>query len=398
VTDGKTVTVGVAAEITVEALEEDPYPIFARLRAEEPVGFAPAVGLWLVTRRDDVEHVDLHPELFTGETEPSTLNRTLGKNMLGSEGAPHARIRSVVEPPFRPRAVEELTAGFIPGLAHELLDGLDARGGLELVSEFAEPMSVLTLRHVLGLDEVPAETLGRWFGDLCTGLANFEGDPAKQAVADAASEEATAVMTPVLERLLSAPDGSALSHMLHAEAADGSRLDPEEVLANVKLMLTGGLQEPRDLISLAVWALLSHPEQHAEVLADPGLIRHAVEETARCYTPVGTSTRQTTRQTELAGVELGEGELVAAVLSSANRDERHWRDPDHFDIHRREGAHLAFSTGAHYCLGAWLGCATVRTALRVLLERLPGLRLDPEHEVVIRGWEFRAPVAVRLVA
>jgi cytochrome P450 len=184
--------------------------------------------------------------------------------------------------------------------------------------------------------------------------------------------------------------------MLHA-GIDGRRaLTRDEIVANVRLMLTGGNQEPRDLVLLAIWALCSHPEQLAEVRADPSLVRAAIEETARCYSPVGTSTRQTTRRAELAGVELEQGALVAAVLSSANRDERHWTDPDRFDIHRKEGAHLAFSTGAHFCLGAWLARVEVRTAVRILLERLPGLRLDPEHEVVIRGFEFRGPEALHV--
>ena len=381
--------------ITVEELDADPYPLYARLRVEEPVSWVPAVGLWLVTRWEDVEHVDLSPDVFTGETTPSTLNRTLGRNMLGSEGPHHARIRAVVEPPFRPHAVERHTAEMIPRFANELIDAFAERGEVELCSEYAEPMSVLTLRNVLGLDEVPVETLARWFDEFCVGLANFEGDPAKQEIADRASAHATETMTPILERLEREPDGSVIAGMLHTEV-DGRRLSPDEVLANVKLMLSGGLQEPRDLVALTAWALLSHPGQAAEVIAEPSLIRAAVEETSRCYSPVGTSTRQTTRATTLAGVELEEGSLVGAVLASANRDERRWTDPDRFDLHRKEGAHLAFATGAHYCLGAWLGRATVRTALRILLDRLPGVRLDPDAEVVMRGWEFRKPVSVRL--
>lgn len=382
--------------ISVEELDADPYPIYARLRAEEPVSWVPSVGLWLVTRFADVEHVDLNPDVFTGETDPSTLNRTLGKSMLGSEGSYHSRIRAIVEPPFRPRAVERHTDEMIPRFANELVDAFAERGEVELVSEFAEPMSVLTLRGVLGLDEIPVETLAFWFDGFCVGAANFEGDPAKQEIADRAGADATEAMTPILERLEREPDGSVIASMLHTEVG-GARLTAEEVLANVKLMLSGGLQEPRDLIALTAWALLSHPEQADEVIADPSLIRAAVEETSRWCSPVGTSTRQTTRATTLAGVELEEGALVGAVLASANRDERRWTLPERFDVHRKEGAHLAFATGAHYCLGAWLGRATVRTALRILFERLPGLRLDPDSDVVLRGWEFRKPLAVRLL-
>ena len=95
----------VGTGITVDQLESDPYPIYKELRAEEPVCYVDAVGLWLVTRWDDVQHVDKSPELFTGETEPSTLNRTFGKNLLGSEGAYHQRIRSIIYPWFRVGAI-----------------------------------------------------------------------------------------------------------------------------------------------------------------------------------------------------------------------------------------------------------------------------------------------------
>jgi cytochrome P450 len=156
-------------------------------------------------------------------------------------------------------------------------------------------------------------------------------------------------------------------------------------------MLSGGLQEPRDLIALTLFALGTHPEQLDEVRADGSLIRPAVEETLRWAGPVGTSTRQTTRPVELAGVELPGGALVGAVLSSANRDPRRFTEPDRFDVHRKEGAHLAFAVGTHFCLGAWFGRHLARVSLEVLLERLPGLRLDPARPPTLSGWEFRAP-------
>jgi cytochrome P450 len=133
------------------------------------------------------------------------------------------------------------------------------------------------------------------------------------------------------------------------------------------------------------------------VKADHGLINQAVEEGARWHSPVGTSTRQTTRDAELSGVKLEQGALVAAVLASANRDERNWTDPDRYDIHRREGSHLAFATGPHLCIGARLGRYEARTSWRVLFERLPNLRLDPDRPMEVSGWEFRSPHHLHLL-
>jgi cytochrome P450 len=383
------------AEITVEQLEADPYPVYERLRAEEPVCHVESVGLWLVTRWDDVQYVDKSPALFTGETNPSTLERTFGKNLLASEGAYHDRIRSIIYPWFRVGAIGDYPDGVIAPLANALVDGFEAAGSCDLVSEFAEPLSARVLKQALGLDFVEEETLRRWFAQLAEGAANFEGDPERQRVADAASAEVNETVAPVIERLAREPDSTLLSSMVNTEV-DGGRLTREEIQSNLKVMIVGGLQATTDLIALSMLAILSHPEQLELVRADHALIDPAIEEAARWHSPVGTSTRQTTAQTELAGVKLDEGALVAAVLASANRDERNWTNPERYDIRRKEGSHLAFATGPHLCLGARLARYETRTAWRVLLERLPSLRLDPAQPTEISGWEFRSPHHLRV--
>jgi hypothetical protein len=378
--------------VTLDELEHDPYPIYERLRDAEPVSWVPAVQLWLVTRYEDVRHVDLTPDVFTARTTPSTLNRTMGVNMLGSEGPDQERIRRITERPFRPHDVEDRMQGSIPRLAHELIDGFVDRGEVDLFTEFCDPMSVRSLRSMLGLDEIPWEHLLAWNQGMMPGLANFEGDPAKQAPADRASEDLGAAIERVIGRLESEPDGSVLSWMLHRDV-DGDRMSRDEIVANTKLMLSGGLQEPRDLIALVVWALGSHPGLLEQVRADRTLVRSAVEETLRWAGPVGTSTRQTTTPAAIAEVELPEGALIGAVLASANRDPRRFDDPDRFDIHRTQGAHLAFAIGSHFCLGAWFGRHLARVSIDILLDRLPNLRLDPDRPVLLRGWEFRAPLS-----
>ena len=380
----------VGTEISVEQLEADPYPIYKQLRAEEPVCFVESVGLWLVTRWDDVQHVDKSPDVFSGETEPSTLRRTFGANLLASEGAYHSRIRGIIYPWFRVGAIGDYPDEVITPIANELVDSFAERRSCDLVSEFAEPLSARVLKRALGLSFVEEETLRRWFVELATGAANFEGDPEKQAIADSASAEVNETLAPVIERLKREPDDTLLSSMVHTEV-EGERLTREEIQSNLKVMIVGGLQATTDLIALSMWAILSHPEQLEEVRADAKLVDRAIEEAARWHSPVGTSTRQTTREAELGGVTLKKGALVAAVLASANHDERNWSEPERYDIHRREGSHLAFATGPHLCIGARLARYETRTAWRVLLDRLPGLQLDPERPIEISGWEFRSP-------
>jgi cytochrome P450 len=278
----------------------------------------------------------------------------------------------------------------ITPLANELIDGFVERGSCDLVSEFAEPLSARVLKRALGLEFVEEGTLRRWFFELATGAANFEGDPEKQAIADAASAEVNATLAPVIEKLARMGDDTLLSSMVRTEV-DGERLTREEIQSNLKVMIVGGLQATTDLIALSLWAILSHPDQLAAVREDPKLVDPAIEEAARWHSPVGTSTRQTTRDTEIGGVKLEQGALVAAVLASANRDERNWTDPDRYDVRRREGGHLAFATGPHLCIGARLARYQARVAWRVLLERLSKLRLDAERPIEISGWEFRSP-------
>jgi cytochrome P450 len=377
------------ASITVEALEADPFPIYARLRDEEPVCFVPAVGLHLVTRWDDVQYVATHPDVFTAEVDASPLVRTLGRNVLTVDGADHARMRAGMDAPMRPRAVEGYAPDVIEPIARRHLDALAGSPGAELMSAYCEPVSVLALGAVMGLGDLDAETLRRWFGDLATGGANFEQDPEKQAVADATSAEIDARIDPLLDRLEREPDASVLAHML---AADATRA---EVRSNLKLILLGGMQEPGHALGICVWALLTHPETLERVRADRGLLRPAVEEALRWHSPVGTQTRQVTRSVTLSGVELQPGEAIAAVLASANRDERHWPGADRYDIDRR-GAHAAFGLGAHHCAGAPLARYEMRLPLEMLLDRFPRLRLDPDHEVELSGWEFRAPTALHV--
>src|SRR3954463_16549943 len=191
----------IGSTVTVADLEGDPYPIYARLREEEPVSWVDSVGLWLVTRWEDVHTVDRTPEVFTGETEPSTLRRTFGDNLLASEGQYHDRIKSIIAPWFRRGAIGHFPDEIITPIADELIAGFRERGEVDLVAEFAEPLSVRVLRRATGLAGVDDATPGRWSRGLAEGAANFEAAPDKQAIADATSTEVNETIEPILEQL-----------------------------------------------------------------------------------------------------------------------------------------------------------------------------------------------------
>lgn len=375
--------------ITVEMLDEDPYPIYARMRDEFPVCWVPAVGLWFVTRWDDVQHVVSHPDLFTADVDRSPLRRALGENVLTVDGEVHKRLRGPIETGLRPKAVDAWAPGIVSAIAEPLLDEIAPRGRADIMEAFLEPVSVLSLGRVMGLGELDADTLRHWFFSLATGGANHEQAADKYAISDAASIAIDARIEPLLDRLEDEPGDSLLGAMLRD--ADGRLRPRREVLSDLKLILLGGMQEPGHGAGLTLWALLTHPEQRRRVAEDPALLVDAVEEGMRWIAPVGTATRQLVSSARIGDVALEAGSRVAAVLASANRDERRWEQPDAFDIERPRQAHRAFGTGPHFCVGHRLARHQQAISLGMLLERLPNLRPDPAEPAQISGWEFRGP-------
>lgn len=360
--------------ITLAELEDDPYPAFQRLRADEPVSYVPDMDMWLVTRWDDVEFLNAHPELFTSATEPSWLNDVLGRNMLGTDGSEHRRVKDALQPTFNPTAAGPWVADRLPAICDELIDAFEP-AGTDLMTAYAEPIAVRALQDALVWDNASWQQIGEWTRGVCTGLANFTNDPELAAIAHRANGES----------------GDSIRQRVVPNLAHTGLTD-DEIVNNVRLCMSGGINEPRDGIALTVWALLTHPDALAACHADTAMWRPACEELFRWISPVATATRQATGDIEVAGITIRTGAMVAGVISSANRDERRFSDPATYDIGRKEGTHMAFSTGAHVCLGAWLGRSTVRVAVQHLFERLPTVTLAGPVE--IRGFEFRGPTSL----
>jgi cytochrome P450 len=211
------------------------------------------------------------------------------------------------------------------------------------------------------------------------------------------SAEIDEVVTPLFEARLAEPGDDLLGHLV--AAVDGSL---EERLAFVmpsfKLVLLGGLQEPAHGGATVTERLLRHPEQLTAVRADPSLAPAAVEEGLRWTAPIGNLLRGIAPGTSLGGVDLPAGERAILVVSSANRDRDVWGPTaDEFDIRRPKQAHLSFAIGPHYCIGHHFARVQLATAVGMLVERFPRLRLDPDSEPVYRGHEYRSPKTLRVL-
>jgi len=387
-----TPTLDWASRISVAELDDDPYPIYARMRREAPVCFVPEVGLWFVTRWEDVEYATTHPELIDSRVTPSPLDRAMGgESILVVDGEPQRRLRAMLDPSLRPRVVESTTPGLIEPLVEELLEGMADRGRAELMADYFEPVSVLGLGRVLGLGHLSGDTLRRWFHGLAQGAINFEDDPERWAVCDASAAEIDEELTPVLERLWREPDDSTIATML--QRADGAyEQRVAQVLPTLKVILLGGMQEPGHAAGTTVVGLLTSGQSELVAANPAGHVRDAVEEGLRWVSPIGTQTRRVLVDLELGGVELPAGANLGALVSSANRDEEVWGPTaDVFDMMRPRRNHAAFGFGPHFCSGHHFSRVQMRIAIQRLFERLPHLRLDPEEPPVFRGWEFRAP-------
>lgn len=372
--------------ITLADLEADPHPILAELRELAPAVYVPSIDMWLVTRWDDVVHVCESPDLFTANTDPSWLRECLGENMLTLDGEPHHRLANGMRPPFAATPSGRALAQRLPAMLDEVIDGFAASKGADLMPLYAEPLANLTLLEALGLDTVSWEQLAEWCHGVITGLANFENEPEKTSIAARAHGELGDALGAHLDTIEAAEPALGLASYVE------TGFSREEITNNVRLMISGGINEPRDAVGLVMYEILKDPRLHRRVMDDRSVIRKVIEETFRFHSPVGTATRQTTRDVTLDGVAIPEGAMVAAALTAANRDPRRWSDPDSFRIDRGEGAHLAFSVGEHRCLGEWMGRQQVRIGVERLLDRLPGIRLDGEVE--LHGFEFRGPVSL----
>jgi cytochrome P450 len=388
-----------AETITVADLELDPYPIYARLRAESPVAWVPAVNLWMVTRAADVETVASRPELFTARVADSPVDRSFGgSTVMTLDGEEHLELRRSLDATYRPRVVSTYIEDLVEPLAQRFLERILARPDrrAELVAEYFEPISVLSLGSVLGLGHLSADTLQEWFHGLAMGAINFENDPDKQRINDATAAAIDTELRPLMTRLREEPDGSTIASMLTHGCPAGQARTIERVMPSLKLIILGGMQEPGHGAATCLVALLRDTGQLAWVREDPARWEDAVHEALRWIAPIGTQTRQAVGDVELGGVTIPAGSMVAGVVASACRDEALLERPEVYDARRERRPHAAFGYGPHFCAGHAFARGQEQIALRVLCEALPDLELDPDHEVEFRGWEFRAPTAVHV--
>ena len=377
-----------ADRVTLADLEGDPHPVLAGLRAAAPVTWVPVLGAWLVTGYDLAVAVLRDARTFTVDDPRFSTAQVVGPSMLSLDGASHARHRGPFNRPFRHDEVYARLAAFTRAETGRLVSAIEPLGAAELRRAVAGPLAAAVMAEVLGLGQADPATILTWYDGIVAAV-QAEGAPAGRGTGADTGTAAFGELAASLREVI-ARGGSLL-----AEAA--GPLAEEEAISNAAVLMFGGIETTEGMIANALLHLLSSPAQLALVLADPGLVPAAVEESLRLESAAAVVDRYATVGTRLGGAAIQAGDQVTVSITGANRDPAVFADPDVFDVRRANaGRHLAFAHGPHFCLGAHLARLEAQVAVGTLLATLPRLRLDPGYPNAPRGLVFRKPPALRV--
>ena len=378
-----------AALVTLAALEADPHPALARLRAAAPVSWVPALGAWLVTGYDPAVEVLRDARTFTVDDPRFSTAKVVGPSMLSLDGAQHARHRGPFNRAFRRDEVHARLASFTWAETGRLVSAIEPRGAAELRRAVAGPLAVAVMAEALGLGPADPGQVLAWYDGIVAAV-QAEAATAQAGDPGPAGTAAFAELAASLREVIAAPESASLL----SEAA--GPLTEAEAISNAAVMMFGGIETTEGMIANALLHLLSSPAQLELALADPGLVPAAVEESLRLEPAAAVVDRYATRDASLGGAGIRAGDQVTVSLAGANRDPVVFAEPDLFDVRRpNAGHHLAFAHGPHFCLGAHLARLEAQVAIETLLARLPRLRLNPRYPSAPRGLVFRKPPDLR---
>ena len=377
-----------AETVTLAALEADPHPALARLRAAAPVSWVPALGAWLVTGYDLAVEVLRDARTFTVDDPRFSTAKVVGPSMLSLDGPPHARHRGPFNRAFRREEIYARLASFTWAETGRLVSAIEPRGAAELRRAVAGPLAVAVMAEALGLGPADPGQVLAWYDGI---VAAVQAEASPSVSAGSAGTAAFAELAASLREVIAAPGSASLL----AETA-GS-LTEAEAISNAAVMMFGGIETTEGMIANALLHLLSSPAQLELVLADRTLVPAAIEESLRLEPAAAVLDRYATRDARPGGASIRAGDQVTVSITGANRDPAVFGEPDVFDVRRpNAGRHLAFAHGPHFCLGAHLARLEAQVAIDILLARLPRLRLDPRYPSAPRGLVFRKPSDLRV--
>src|SRR5205807_712107 len=374
-----------SVDITSATFKANPFPFYAQLRAEAPVfpvKLPTKQRAWLITRYSDVQDVlkdarfaknprnAMSPEQLKKRPWIPSMFKPLEQNMLDLDSPDHTRLRALVHKAFTPRLIEQMRDQ-IQALTNELLERAALGGGMDVIADFALPLPLTMIGRILGVPAQDNQKFHRWSKTLISAGTNRN-----LLVLIPSIMSFMGYLKKLIKERHAHPKDDLVTALVQAK--DGSdQLSEDEILAMIVLLLVAGHETTVNLIGSGTLALLEHPDQLAKLRSEPSLIKTAIEELVRFVCPVEMATERYAREDiTIAETTIPRGELVMAVIGSANRDANYFDNPDVLDITRKNNKHLAFGHGAHYCLGASLARLEGQIAISTLVQRMPNLRLS----------------------
>lgn len=351
----------------------DPYPLYDQLRNAAPVFREPQTGLWMVFGYDNVKRALTDHDAFSSRHGPAEW-------MIFQDPPMHPRLRALVAQAFTPRSVQSLEP-HIRELSHQLLDPLLDRGTMDLATEYSAPLPMRVIARMLGLPESDLASFTRWNEVILEMSYTVPGGPGVSEIVAAfraATVEMNEYLTVLLDERRRKPKDDLFTRLVFAEV-DGQRLAQAEILGFFQLLLLAGSETTTNLINNAILTFIANPEAVARIRETPELLPSAIEEVLRYRSPLQWMFRVAKRDVALDGHTIPAGNLLLAMIGSANRDPQQFADPHRFDPVRDPNPHLAFGHGIHFCLGASLARLEARIALTDLLGRMTDLALASDE-------------------
>ncbi|GAB4201401.1 MAG: monooxygenase YjiB [Roseiflexaceae bacterium] len=349
-----------------ESFLRNPFAWYAEMRRNSPIWFDPQQQVWLTFGYSDSLRVLTDYRSFSSQIPFPPEQQDFTQSMNFIDPPRHKSIRSIVQQVFTPRRVEAL-APRIATIAHELLDRVQSQGQLDFVADFALPLPVIVIAEILGVPAAEQARFKQWSDAII--LQDIEPEASQIALAELGHYFRGLIAERRME-----PRDDLISNLI-AAYDQGDRLSEQELIDFCFVLLVGGHETTTNFLANTLLAFNQHPEAYAQLRANPALLPLALEESLRWYAPVQNMSRVAREVTVLGGQEIAAGQMVLAMLGSANRDEAAFAEAGRFVVDRQPNPHLAFGQGVHFCLGAPLARLEGRIAWEILLERMPELRV-----------------------
>ena len=358
------------------------YGWYRRLQEEEPVHKS-SLGFWFLSHYDDVEKILRSRDL--GRNFRDFLERQFGDgpllhrfqtSMLYLDPPDHHRLRSLVTKAFNANRVAEMEPR-IEQLVNALIDEIEIAGHADLVADLAYPLPATVISEMIGIPADDRDLLREWTEDLARGL-ELVVTPEQAERGNRAADAMTDYMLRLIEERRRRPRNNLIDGLIAAEE-EGGRLSDEELVTICALLFVAGHETTKSLIANGVFTLLRNPGQLALLGERPELVPQAVQEILRYESPVQMTARRAIAESSIGDKTISPGDVVVLLLGAANRDQRHYVEPDRFDVRRTGPPPLSFGGGIHFCLGATLARTEAEIALSALIARLPGIELVGEE-------------------